>query len=222
VCPRRSRRAGRPCGLTHATPVKLLAAPLLLLMPLVELTQGAREETIATFVVSPAVATEDGAPVVDDAWVADQLAFAETMFGDLGVHFGATAVRPLDARFAHMESRADRDALATQLEPRVINVFFVASLRDVDEPDRLRMGVHWRQRGHDDRHYVIVAASARPSVLAHELGHFFGNGHSTVQNNLMSYDRSFGPVFFDDAQIRRIRAFAKEYVRTGELDHTRL
>jgi hypothetical protein len=51
-------------------------------------------------------------------------------------------------------------------------------------------------------------------VLAHELGHFFGNAHSTVVDNVMSYDRRTGSTFFDEAQGRRIRWFANMYIAT--------
>jgi hypothetical protein len=52
---------------------------------------------------------------------------------------------------------------------------------------------------------VILSATARPTVLAHELGHFFGNGHSTVPNNVMSYIRTDAEVFFDNKQIGVIK-----------------
>jgi hypothetical protein len=186
-------------------------------LPLAALAWGPRAEPIATFAVTVSVASEDGAPVVDDAWVLAQLDFAETMFGDLGVHFGRVATKTLDARFAHLESRADRNALAAELEPSTVHLFIVASLRDVDDRVSLRMGVHWRESQHPDEHFIIMAATARPTTLAHELGHFFGNPHSLVEDNVMSYSRTGGAVFFDEAQIRRIRVSAKEYVRKGEL-----
>jgi hypothetical protein len=54
-------------------------------------------------------------------------------------------------------------------------------------------------------------------VLAHELGHYFGNAHSQVRDNVMSYERSGGPVFFDPEQGKRIAARARAYVKSGEL-----
>ncbi|CAN98551.1 hypothetical protein predicted by Glimmer/Critica [Sorangium cellulosum So ce56] len=87
----------------------------------------------------------------------------------------------------------------------------VASLRDVDDPRRFRMGVHWRRRATPERRFVILAANARPTVLAHELGHFFGLGHSGVDDNVMSYARTGAPVSFDAAQIAKIRSAARGY-----------
>lgn len=176
---------------------------------------------IAPLPLSIAVATEptdDGEHrAVDDAWLDAQVAAAEALFGPHGVHFVKAAARPLAGRFARLETRADRDALSKELAKGVVNVFVVASLRDVDDPSRLRMGVHWRPKGDERKHYVIVAASAQPTTLAHELGHFFGNGHSKVRDNLMSYDRSGAEVFLDADQVRRIQSFARIYVRSREL-----
>jgi hypothetical protein len=172
---------------------------------------------IPTLQLAFAVASDGGAPVRDDAWIDAQVAEAERLFGGLGVHLRKTAQRPLAERFAHLETRRDRDALAAETSRGVINVMLVGSLRDVDDPSRHRMGVHWRPAATPAKHYVIVSASAMPSVLAHELGHYFGNPHSAVPDNLMSYNRSGDQVFLDDAQARTIRSFARLYVRIGEL-----
>src|SRR5262249_11579326 len=95
-----------------------------------------------------------------------------------------------------------------------INVFVVDTLRDVDDPTRMRQGVHWHA---PPAHYVILSRAASPTVLAHELGHFFGNAHSTTVDNLMSYDRATERSFIDERQARRIVAHARAYLRTKEL-----
>jgi hypothetical protein len=156
-------------------------------------------------------------PVRDTAWVDAQIAAAERLFGPHGVHFKRGEVRALPSAFAKLESREDRDRLASHLEGGRINVFVVASLRDVDDPERLRMGVHWRKLSNLKKRYIIVAASAMPTTLAHELGHYFGNGHSSVPNNVMSYVRTGEDVFFDAVQIRKIQSTARAVVRTKEL-----
>ena len=82
------------------------------------------------------------------------------------------------------------------------------------------MGVHWRPRGHgaaEGAHFVIVSAIAGPTVLAHELGHFFGNPHSDVPGNLMSYERGEGPPVLDEVQMRRARGRAHSFIESGEL-----
>ncbi len=163
------------------------------------------------------VATDDGQPVRDEAWIDAQVAEMESLFGPLGVHPAKASVRRIDARHAHMESRADRDALAAEVRPGVANVFIVGSLMDVDEPPRMRRGVHWRNRAHPSTRYVILAAEAMPTVLAHEMGHYFGNGHSGAVDNLMSYQRTGGPVFLDASQQRIIQEAARQAFASGEL-----
>jgi hypothetical protein len=175
------------------------------------------EEPIPALPLSIAVAHEDGRPVRDTAWIDAQVAEAERLFSLCGVHLRKAAERPLDARFARLETRRDRDALASELEQGRINVMIVASLKDVDDPSLYRMGVHWRPQSNLRKHYVIVSASALPSTLAHELGHFFGNGHSKVKDNVMSYDRTGAQVFFDASQQRKIKTFARLFLRSKEL-----
>lgn len=174
-------------------------------------------EPLPVLPLSIAVADQDGTPVRDDAWIDAQIAEAERLFSACGVHLKRASTKKLDAKFARLETRADRDALSAQTEKGAINVMIVSSLRDVDDPALFRMGVHWRPQKDLRKHYVIIAATALPSTLAHELGHFFGNGHSKVTNNVMSYDRTGATVFFDPAQYARITAFARLYLRSKEI-----
>ncbi|WP_437654171.1 hypothetical protein [Sorangium sp. So ce1182] len=174
---------------------------------------------VRAFPLSIAVAEGDaGKPVRDEPWVDAQIAEAVRLFEPAGVALRKAASRALSPRFAWIETRADRDALASALEARRINVMIVASLRDVDDPRRFRMGVHWRHRATPERRFVIVAAHAPPTVLAHELGHFFGLGHSGTDDNVMSYSRTGAPVSFDAAQIETIRSSARRYAASKALD----
>ncbi|WP_437610547.1 hypothetical protein WMF20_03115 [Sorangium sp. So ce834] len=174
--------------------------------------EGRAPAPLPAFPLSIAVAEEAaGKPVRDDAWIDAQIAEAVRLFEPAGVALRKVGSRALAPRFLRLETRADRDALAAVLEARRINVMVVASLRDVDDPRRFRMGVHWRNRATPERRCVIIAANARPTVLAHELGHFFGLGHSGVDDNVMSYTRTGAPVSFDRAQIEKIRSAARGY-----------
>lgn len=170
----------------------------------------------------PRPARDDPRPVRDDLWVNAQLETANRLMAPANVRFVLQGVEVLDAAHSRLETRADRDALgglvmghARRLpdgaRPKAVDVFIVELLRDVDEPPRLRMGVHWRQRKNRQNRYVILAASAGSSVLAHELGHYFGNPHTDVVDNVMSYRRSDpAKMAFDEAQLTRIRRAARQ------------
>jgi predicted Zn-dependent protease len=65
---------------------------------------------------------------------------------------------------------------------------------------------------------VILSADAADSSLAHELGHFFGiQPHSSVKNNLMSYDREDALVFLDAAQQAIVKSTANTLRMSGAL-----
>ncbi len=169
-----------------------------------------------TFPISVAVAVEDGEPAATDAWISAQIDDANELYGPLGVRFRWTLRREIGADHAQMHSRGDRDALAPLVEKNVIDVFVVAALEDVDEPGRYRKGVAWTSKP-DGKRFLILSKIAPRTVLAHELGHFFGNGHSEVADNVMSYSRTGGRVFLDDTQIDRIRLFSERFIASGRL-----
>lgn len=160
----------------------------------------------------------DGAPVVGTAFVDAQLARTRELFASHGVSFVEVGTRDaVDARFAAPVTRADRDAFAALLVRGSIDVFFVASLRDVDDPRQDRMGVTWRKLSDLSRKYVIVSAAAGPTTLAHELGHYLGLPHVAQRNNLMSYDRDGGTVFLEAPQGATMRRTARALIARGEL-----
>lgn len=176
----------------------------------------ARAEEARTYGLSIAVAQKDGAPVRDDRWIDAQIADANRLFAPSSVSFRWTHQKALPSAHTELHSREDRDVLTRRTEGGVIDVFVVAELEDVDEPGRLRMGVCWTSRL-DKKRYVALASSAMPTVLAHELGHFFGNPHSLVVDNVMSYSRTGATAFFDDAQLATIRTFSRRFFETKRL-----
>jgi hypothetical protein len=194
--------------------VRSAALATLVAMVLTARPAAAREDV--TFPISIAVAVENGAPAADDAWIAAQIAGANDLYEPLGIRFRWTLRREIPSAHAQLHTRADRDALAPLVEKNVIDVFVVAALEDVDEPGRYRKGVAWTSRPTSKR-FLIVSVAAMPGVLAHELGHFFGNGHTDVPDNLMSYSRTGGRVFLDDTQIERTHEFAARFLATGRL-----
>ncbi len=68
-------------------------------------------------------------------------------------------------------------------------------------------------------HLIILAKKADRDVLAHELGHFFGNRvHDHTPGNVMSYVAGEADVpVFTKAQVQRVQETAACLVRRGEL-----
>ncbi len=175
------------------------------------------ERADTTLALAVHVAAERGQPVVDQTFIQRQLARANAIFAPYGVAFRIQSQRRLEGHAA-METRGDRDALGAHVRAGAINCFFVKSLRDVDEPEHMRRGVHWRSRTHEPAHYVIVSSISFDAVLAHELGHFLGNHrHSNTSGNLMSYQHTEVLPFLDAAQVRRMRRTLRRYLKSGEL-----
>lgn len=173
------------------------------------------DETV-TFPISIAVAIDDGKPARDDAWIAQQIADANDLYAPARTRFRWTLRREISSTYAQMHSRGDRDSLAPLVERNVIDVFVVAALEDVDEPGRYRKGVAWTSKPNGTR-FLILSAIAPRTVLAHELGHFFGNRHTDVPDNLMSYSRTGARVFLDGSQIERVQAFTERFLASGRL-----
>lgn len=175
-----------------------------------------------TFRARFSVAEVDGAPVRSRAWIDEQIAKANEVFEPAEIAFEVAEVTTIpdeEGRWPEdLVTRADRHRLGPLVEPDVINVFVVKSMADVDVPGQFIRGVHWRsRRGGSPRHYAILSSIAGSYVLAHELGHFFGNPHSPTPGNIMSYERAEGPPFFDARQLRRVRQHKERFIRTREL-----
>jgi hypothetical protein len=164
------------------------------------------------------VAQREGQAVAPASFVSEQLAAANAIYGPLGIELVEVERVALAAEHAELVTRAQRDALARYVRRGVIDCFVVAKLMDVDEPGRERRGVHWRPRHAPERSLLIVSQISRRNVLAHELGHLFGNReHSEVRGNLMSYKRGDGPPFLDEAQVRRVQLTLAAMLKTGRL-----
>jgi len=164
------------------------------------------------------VAERDGEAVAPASFIAQQLAAANSIYVPLGIELVERERVPLAARHAELVTRADRDALARYVRKGAIHCFIVAKLMDVDEPGRERRGVHWHPPPMGRHGFLIVSKISQPYVLAHELGHLFGNReHSDVAGNLMSYKPSDQPRFLDDAQAGRVRRTLAAMLKSGFL-----
>ena len=198
--------------LTHVRRCALAATAVAALLTSSE-PRAQEQEPVITLPVAVAAVTIDGGRVVDDAWIDAQWAAVDRLYAGFGIRFDRRWVEALPETSARLETKEDRDALGDHVLEGTINVFFVKSLLDIDEIGRIRMGVVWRTP--QKKRFVAVASNAKRTVLAHELGHFLGNGHSKVVDNVMSYDRTGGPVFFDANQKRTMRATALQLLRDG-------
>jgi hypothetical protein len=203
------------------SPANLAAAAAVIGALAVAAAGGAQPSAPPTLPMLPLavnVAEHEGSPVVTDAWIDGQVEQANTIFGAHGVRFRIVARHRIDPVHARVETRSDRHRLGGLLHRHVVDCFFVLSLRDVDEPELMRRGVHWRPRGYPPgSHFVIVSSISGPLVLAHELGHYFGNTHSDVPGNIMSYTRGEVPPYFDEEQARRIHASVRHFLGRRQL-----
>lgn len=174
-----------------------------------------KDGEIPALALDIAVARFEGEPVVSDDWVKRQVSEAQRLMSAHGVSVGLVQRRSLDEDRAVLENAQDRDAMSQHLAPKVINAFVVKSLRDVDDPDRFIRGVRWRNRRDLRKDYVILATIAGPFTLCHELGHFLGNGHSNVVNNVMSYKHEdYDKITFDKRQGNKMRLVARRLLAT--------
>ncbi len=177
-----------------------------------------KEEDVPPLALNVAIAEIEGQPVVTDKWVDEQIAEAIRLMKPHGVSVGEVVRRPLTEELARLEDADDRDAVSAHLASKSINAFFVKSLRDVDKPDRFIRGVRWRNRRNLSKDYVIVSSIAGPLTLCHELGHFLGNGHSQVVNNVMSYKHEdHDKIAFDKRQGAKMRHVARRLLRSKKV-----
>ena len=163
------------------------------------------------------LAAGDRGLVATPEWIAAELAAANRHFTPLDVGFQLAGVDQLPATAVRVETRRDRDDLAAdRLGGKLIHVFVVGELDDVDEEGSIAYGVTWHARK-DDRKYVIVSAQALERTLAHELGHFFGLPHSSYAISIMNKsDRKEPPAeqrTFADEEITAMRPAVKRLLR---------
>lgn len=156
------------------------------------------------FAIALHVVEEEGADVQTPQWVAEQVTEANRLFAPIGVGFRVASAEAVDARFANVETRLDRDLLGRDEHTLgVVHVFVVRRLADVDVAGEVIRGVHWRDRSQTSRRWIILSSIASPMVLAHELGHFFGLPHTKHRESIMNKSPHTDPPW-------HLRTFPKE------------
>lgn len=172
------------------------------------------------------VSRDDDEPVVTRTELERVVAEVNALYRPAGICFALDAVRDL-AQGGNLETVRDRVQLRSYLVPRAVNVFLLAAIRDPDpdastfraaaragrKPSGWLNGGHIEAPGRLPATYLIIRAAAGATTLAHELGHFLGEGHSGAAGNIMSYDLERRA--FDAAQVRTFRAFARREIAKG-------
>ena len=175
------------------------------------------KERTHCFAIQFHIAADDHGLVANADWVAKQLTGANRHFAPLDVGFQLAGVDALPASAMHIETRADRNAIAeNRLGGKLIHVFVVGQLDDVDQEGAIAYGVTWR-RPNDARKYLIISVQALERTLAHELGHFFGLPHSTYAVSIMNKtERTEPPVdqrTFANEEISAMRPVLERLLR---------
>lgn len=131
--------------------------------------------------------TPEGAPVQTPLWLYEQIAHANKLFAVISVGFEVASVDAKPAEVGDVQTRKDRDALGKEVFSRgVVHVFVVERLADVDIAGEVIRGVHWRYRPDTAKRWIILSSIGKSTVMAHELGHFFGLPHSTYDVSIMN------------------------------------
>jgi hypothetical protein len=174
------------------------------------------------------VAQADGSAIADATQVAAMIDIVNRIYAGSGICFQLKEVRDV-ARDADLVSYSDRRILKAWVAARAINVFLVRTIKDPSPSESTvrataRVG---RKPSGWLRGAEIPAAKKKPSIyllftltagaptLAHELGHFLGEGHHKDPLNLMSYGS--GRNGFDDKQFENFRRHARRELKTGML-----
>ncbi len=169
------------------------------------------------------VAQEGGVPVQSVAWVAAQIAEANTRFALVDVNFEVVEAALLKSGEVEMVSRLDRDLLGRKRHTKgTVQAYIVKRLADVDKPGAEIYGVHWRDRSNGERRWVIVSSIAWSLTLGHELGHFFDLQHQRrYERSIMHEDRwrwtpeelTFAPAEQKTLQKARDRMRKEKYLK---------
>lgn len=125
----------------------------------------------------------------DRSWINAHLHQANLLFAPVGVCFIAQEAGHLSDSDGIMKTRSQRTALGhgKRLKRGRIDLFIVNRLDDVDRKGEEIRGVHWRDpQARERRRWIILSRIARPKVLAHELGHYFGLPHSRYAQSIMN------------------------------------
>lgn len=174
------------------------------------------------------VASVNGVPVVDKAWVAERLAIASERFSFTQRRFEVDGYAPASAVLrdpslgGDILSVAQRNSLARQVHASdKIYIFVVDQLGDKDRKNSFISGVHWHYSGGKGkwrgRRYIILSRFCRIDTLAHELGHYFGLAHTSPEKNtLMTSPKRGLERQFTKKQREKIKVSLVRFLRRSK------
>ena len=169
--------------------------------------------------------TPQGKPVQTPLWLYEHIAHANRLFAVISVGFEVASVDTLPAEVGDVQTRKDRDRLGRDVfSPSVVHVFVVERLADVDVAGEVIRGVHWRYRPDTTKRWIILSSIGKPTVMAHELGHFFGLPHSTYAVSIMNKrprDLPWPDRVFAKPEVEIMRTRTAEMLADGSLKNRR-
>ena len=157
-----------------------------------------------------------------DRWLDDEIAQANSRFHPAGVQFMISQRSELVGPGEALDSAEALVALIAAADDQTaIDVFVVRNLT---------LGAALRHRNADSQcgvgvppgivsglpGFVAVMHTGSPDVLAHELGHYFGLEHVSVDTNVMFPVTTLGESTFDPTQLATIGNTAQLFASRGE------
>jgi hypothetical protein len=174
------------------------------------------------------IATKNDKPVSKQAWIDEFVATANRLFKPADIFFKINKTSTFSKPGSIIKEVAQRHALARYAEKDgSIHLFVVERLADKAIKDKWISGVHWRYQGKDKqyrgRRYIILSRwAARIDTPAHELGHFFGQAHAKLPDNLMKSLPRDDDAKFSKWQIGKIKKQLRKMMQSKLLKTTQV